>query len=252
MTERDDPIREEILGQEVAFYVGKRGEDAPKLPAGKLCNARKTKTLDQIRELDKYDVAMIEPDVEELSGNDTIFVGYCNHWAGHKLEGYPDEYDGPKRCWIHHAPGNDLGERSHVRHNLTSDPKKYHDSLDQAERDFVLDVSATIEDRLREKRGDIDLLDRVMARRIATRIHIASEAADYISDSSIVQQRFEDGDAYDEENPLLGNLRRYDASIIDDLRKLGVIDDPGSEAADALGVIAQWSESAKKRDENSR
>lgn len=139
------------------------------------------------------------------------------------------------------GPANGNAEK----HALTADPKKYHERQEPAEKDWIRDVSATIEDRIRRVRGDVDPLDRVLARRIAIKLHIAAKASEYVDETGIVQEVFVEDGGYTKEIPngIVSELRQYDREILNELRKLGLVDDPDSQQADATrGLISILSE----------
>lgn len=214
-----DPIRDDFLLHEVDWYKDRVLDDAPKLPANELCNARRT-----------YKV-----------GKSSLLKGYCNLTAGHGTE-----HLGEGRCKFHDAPksakegpkpkstGAPKGNQNASTHSLTADPSRYHENLPDEEREFVLDVSAAIEDRIRSNKGDVDYLDRVLARRVAIKLHIVASASEYISVNALTQTIFTEDGSYDADGPLVSELRQYDKTIISELKTLGLLDDPETRKADAM------------------
>lgn len=207
MSPKHDPLRDEMLDQPVAYYEYKEISEVPKLPAGKLCNARRTR--------------------------DGEFVGYCN-----KSSGWGTDDDGG-RCKLHGgaSPGAPEGNQNATTHGLTADPTKYHESLPPEEREFVLDVAASIEDRIRDLKGDVDYVDRVLARRVAIKLHIVANATDYVRSNGLTETVFTEDGSFDKESPLLPVLRQYDREIWNELRDLGLLDDPESKKA---GALSEW------------
>lgn len=205
-----DPIRDEMLDRSPAEYRGLPTDEVPKLPASKLCNARKT--------------------------SDGEFRSYCDQAAG-----WGTDNEGG-RCKYHGgaSPGAPEGNQNATTHGLTADPTKYHESLPPEEREYVLDVSAAIEDRIRAQKGDVDYVDRVLARRIAIKLHIVSNATDYVSTNGLTETVFTDDGSFDKESPLLPVLRQYDREIWNEMRDLGLLDDPESKKADALDEWRQY------------
>lgn len=131
------------------------------------------------------------------------------------------------------------------KHALKADPKKYHERQPDEEKEWIRDLSATIQDRIRQTRGNVDPLDRVLARRIAIKLHIAAKASEYVDETGIVQEVFVEEGGYTKEIPngIVQELRQYDREIVNELQKLGLIDDPQSQQADATqGLISILSE----------
>lgn len=103
------------------------------------------------------------------------------------------------------------------------------------EKEYVRDVAASIEDRIRRNTGDVDYLDRVMARRVAIELHIVSKATDYVENvSGLTETIFTEHGSHEKKAALLGEIRKRDKSIFKMLKELGVLDDPESQKADAL------------------
>ena len=148
-----------------------------------------------------------------------------------------------------HATGNDggapEGNGNAETHGLHADPHKYHERRDQEEKEWILDVSAAIEDRIRENRGDVDKLDRVLARRIAIKLHIASRATEHVDKEGLMQviEVEDNGATYEKEipNALLGELRQFDAETFRELKKL--VGFGGDDAGGMTLIKEMWIES---------
>lgn len=143
--------------------------------------------------------------------------------------------------------GAPLNNGNAEKHGLRADPKKYHARQSPEDKEWIHDLSATIEDRIRRVRGDVDPLDRVLARRIAIKLHIAAKASEYVDETGLVQEIFVEDGGYTKEIPngIVQELRQYDREIINELQKLGLIDDPDSQQAEAFeGIISILSEEA--------
>lgn len=194
-------LRVERLDKPETYYFGKSKDEVPQIPHGRFCN---------IREFD----------------DDGHFVGYCTESASTNLNGGER---GP--CKEHSKP---LGNGSKGKHNMNSDPLDYKKGLtDKGEQDFIRSARETILDRLRKKK-DPDFLDAIVAERIATRLHIAAKASEHVNEEGITETVFTEHGQHEKENPVLSELRRYDNSIVSDLKDLGVLDDPETQKADAL------------------
>lgn len=122
-----------------------------------------------------------------------------------------------------------------AKHNLTSDPLKYKERQPQTEEDWIRSVRESILDRMRHNGLEPDFLDQVLAERVASQLHIAIHATDYVDDEGLVQTVFVEDGGYEKDIPngLVKELRQYDDSIFKNLKKLGVLNDPDSQKADA-------------------
>lgn len=134
-------------------------------------------------------------------------------------------------------------------HALRADPKKYHMRQGDEEKEWIFELSEVIQDRIRRVRSDVDPLDRVLARRIAIKLHIAAKASEYVDETGIVQEVYVEDGGYLKEIPngIVKELRQYDSEIFHELKRLGLVDDPDSQQADALGALSIIAEEGKKR-----
>lgn len=169
----------------------------------------------------------------------------CGHPAGWGT----DNDTGP--CKFHGGASDGAPENNGnaEKHALSADPKKYHERQSDEDQAWIFELSETILDRIRRVRGDIDPLDRVLARRIAIKLHIAAKASEYVDETGIVQEVFVEDGGYTKEIPngIVQELRQYDREILNELKKLGLVDDPESSKAEAAeGLIAVLSEEANK------
>ena len=163
--------------------------------------------------------------------NRKLFAGYCD-----LSPGFGTDHTGEGRCKFHGGSGGAPESNQNAqKHALTADPNHYHESLPDEEKEFVLDAAAAIEDRIRRNKGDVDYLDRILCRRIAIRLHIVAQASDYTGNVvGLTQTIFTEDGAFDQKTPLVDEIRQYDNSIMQDLKNLGVLNDPDSKKADAL------------------
>ena len=176
------------------------------------------------------------------SENRKLFAGYCD-----LSPGFGTEHNGEGRCKFHGGAGQDSPDtgapesnQNASTHSLTADPHHYHESLSHEESEFVLDAAAAIEDRIRASSGNVDFLDRILARRIAIRLHIVAQASDYTGNVvGLTETIFTEDGAFDQKTPLVDEIRQYDNSIVQDLKKLGALNDPESQKADA---VSEWRE----------
>lgn len=203
------PVEEEQL-------IGEPLEEVPKIDPDQYCNSRSA---------------------ERNEKGESVFSGYYSLRAG-----WGTDHVGEGCCRLHGGVIVGAGAPEHnqnaQKHALSADPYHYHQSLDEEGKEFVRDVSATIEDRIRARSGDVDYMDRVLSRRVAIKLHIVSKASSYVENvSGLVQTISTEHSSYEEKAALLSEIRQYDKSIMQDLQKLGVLNDPESQKADAL---EQW------------
>lgn len=191
--------------------IGKESNLVPTADSGEYCNGKKTK---------KKDNGMI------------VFTGYCNAEAGKWTD-----HVGEGRCKYHGgcSTGAPEGNQNRTTHGIYANPHYYHQSLDAKGKEFVRDISASIEDRIRSNTGRVDYVDRALARRIAIKLHIVSKASDYVENhSGLVETITAKHSSRNTKAALLGEIRRYDDSIFSDLKRLGVLYDHETQKADAL------------------
>jgi hypothetical protein len=202
-------------------FIGEESHLVPKLDPGEYCNAKKTKDVDG-----------------EDGETRTIFEGYCQSEAGKGTD-----HLGEGRCKWHggSVPKGKNGAPAHnqnaAKTHTTSDPHHYHENLPPEEQEWIEDTSASILDRIRRIHGrEPDFLDRTLARSVAINFHILSKARDYSKDE-LVQVIVHEGGSHEEKGALVEEVRRFQNSIIQNLKQLGVLEDPETKKANALD---QW------------
>lgn len=208
LTDKPTPTRDAHVGENgEAELVGQPKGGVSKIPAGRLCNGKKT-------------------------DDDGNFGGYCNMWAGTGTE------EDAGRCKHHGGlAGPAEGNQNATTHALRADPKNYAGALDDDEATWVEEMSEVVLDRLREQKGDVDPLDRALAHRVVVKLHIVAHASEYVVSEGIVQEILTDEGQIVVENRVLDSLRRYDGEIVQELKTLGLLNDPDTKKADAL---AEW------------
>lgn len=146
--------------------------------------------------------------------------------------GWGTDHPGEGACKFHGGnAGAPANNQNATKHGLNADPHHYYQSLSLEEKEFIEKIATTIEDRVQEYTGEVDHMDRVLARRVAIKFHIVSKASDYIANESGLIQ---DWSNRKEAAPLLEEVRQYDDSIFQDLKKLGVLEDSESTQSDTL------------------
>lgn len=160
--------------------------------------------------------------------------------------GWGTDHPGEGACKLHGGnAGAPEGNQNAQTHALNADPWNYYESLDPEERDFIHETAATIEDRIRANTGDVDHLDRRLAKRIAIELHIVSKASDYVMNvSGLVDTITTEHGSHERKAALLGEIRKRDRAIVQMLKDIGVLDDPDSQKADALEQWRRWVDDA--------
>lgn len=193
-------------------YLGNEPDEVPRIEPDEQCNGKKVERDDESEE--------------------TVFAGYCNATAGKGTD-----HLGEGRCKYHGgaSTGAPKGNQNAQTHALNADPHHYFQSLPREQKEYVRDVAASIQDRIRARSGDVDYLDRVMTRRIAIELHIVSKASDYVENvSGLTETIFTEHGSHEKEAALLDEIRKRDKTIFRMLKEVGVLDDPESQKADAL------------------
>lgn len=223
-------------------YKGKEMHLIPKVPPGPnpgtnydACNARKTER--------------VEVDAPDESYR-TVFRGWCQAHAGSGTD-----HKGEGRCKWHGGATDDGGPPAHSqnrqKHALSADPHHYERNLSTAERGFIEDAQDSILGRVSKQKGEIDFLDRVLARRIAIELHIVSKASDYVeNESGLIQIITGEHGSQEEKAALLDDIRKRDKDIIGMLKSVGVLDDPESQKASALDSWREFVEGEEEEIDN--
>lgn len=212
--------------------IGRPSHEVPKVDPGEYCNAKKVEDKEN-------------PDDGSTL---TVFKGYCNNKAGFKTD-----HVGSGRCKYHGGtigqsnPGAPKHNQNAAKHSLDADPHHYAESLPPEEETFVEQAASTLLDRIAKNHGrDPDFMDEVLAQRVAIKLHMVAEASDYVSNvSGLIQVVQTEHGSHEEKAPLLEEIRRFDNSIIKNLKSLGVLDDPETQKADAVKEWRQYLESGQ-------
>lgn len=219
-------------------FIGEEVHLVPKLDPDDNCNARKTE-----------DTQGEETGSNKGRGTRTIFKGYCKNKAGKGTE-----HVGEGRCKFHGGSTVDSPDHGAPKHNqngaksqVDADPHHYAQSLPQDEKEFVEDTSHAILDRIRRQHGrEPDFIDRIISRRIAIRLHMVAAASDYTRDELVQVIQHEHG-SHEEPGALVQEIRRFDNSIISDLKDIGVLDDPQSQKADEMSKWREFIQSGSQQ-----
>lgn len=165
----------------------------------------------------------------------------------HREDGPPDTLGAPpgNTNALKNSGGAPIENDNAVRHELFSDRDAYYQRLDEDRKAWVYDLTHAILDRVRSTRGEVDLVDRELAKNVAIDLDKAATANEYISRQGLLQDIVVNGDDGPvvledaEEHTLLRELRLHNESIIKRLQRLGVLEDPLSQSADATRSLAE-------------
>lgn len=148
--------------------------------------------------------------------------------------------DGPPAG--HGAPPENANAASH---ELFTDRDIYYQRLDDDRQAWVYDMTHAILDRLRAVQGDADLVDHEIAKNIAIDMDKVATANAHISRQGLMQDIVIEVDGNHavrenaEQSPILKELRLHNESILSRLQRLGVLEDPLSQNADATQTVAE-------------
>lgn len=237
-------------------FIGMESHVVPGLDPGEDCYAKKTITLNfSDLSLGKVEDRLLEQikkkndweALKEQGDYRTFFKGYCRSKAGRQTE-----HEGEGRCKWHGGDTSKVDTAGAPKHNqngathgLNADPHHYFESLDPERKEFVRNVSAAIQDRIRQNVGEEpDYLDKVLIRRIAIKLDMVAKASNYVENvSGLIQVITTEHGSHEDKAPLLEEIRRFDDSIFKNLKDLGVMRDPESKKADALDSWRDFVES---------
>lgn len=193
--------------------IGEPAGEVPKLDPDEKCNARRA-----------------DPDGK--------FIGYCGNTAG-----LDTDHEGEGRCAEHGGSGGGVGptteagklkaSRNSATHNLTADPFKYHETVDDGEEaDFVVNVSHAIENRIDENTGEVDFLDEVLARQMAIQFHVVAKASNHFAEEGLFERIMTPDGQIEVENRMLEHIRQYNKTLVSNLEKIGAVEgsDPDFDA----------------------
>lgn len=109
---------------------------------------------------------------------------------------------------------------------LTRDSQE---KLDMLAHDFV--------ERFRSNKGVVDEIDREFARSLAVDMHIARESSRYIGKHGLTE---EVDDGKEKVNKLMYQHKQLKESIVNRMKKLGILRDPDTKKAEAMSKQKEW------------
>lgn len=177
--------------------------------------------------------------------------GYCKNRAGFRTN-----HVGEGRCYLHGGISVSHGTNYAEKHGLYADRQNYYDNRRPTEQQWIDSIVESILDDA--PFGPEAKYKLEMVRNVAIDMHKMKNANDYIDEKGVVHKDktvgyTDDGKPIkmDEENVLNIAYDRLDRATTRKLEKLGVLDDPESQKAEAQKNIAnELSELRKAREEN--
>ena len=166
-------------------------------------------------------------------------TGYCAHYAGFRT----DHDDG--RCYLHGGASKSVnkGNNHNEKHGLYAQRQNYYDNRSDSEQAWIDGIVESILDQA--PFGPDQFYKLQMVRDVAIDLHKMKNANDYIDEKGVVDRDktvgyTDDGKPIkmDEENAVNLAYDRLDRATTRKLEKLGVLDDPESQKADAQNTIA--------------
>lgn len=213
-----------MTGENEEEYLGQEFDRVPEVEPGQECNGKK---------------------FERTDDGERLFAGYCSLPAGW---GVVEGGEVGRRCKLHGgvpSGGAPANNQNATKHGLDADPHHYYQSLSPEEQQFIEQLATTIENRVQKNTGRVDHTDRILSRQVAIQLHISSKASNYVgNESGLVQDVQGRGEAA----PLLEEVRKYDDSIFQSLKKLGILDDAESAKADSVENWRQFIEGGSNSD----
>ena len=177
-------------------------------------------------------------------------VGYCANPSGFRTD-----HVGDGRCYLHGGISTNHGTNYAEKHGLYADRQNYYKNRNDREQEWIDGVVESILDDAPFDADDFYKLQ--MVRNVAIDMHKLKNANDYIDEKGVVHKDktvgyTDDGQPIkmDEENVLNIAYDRLDRATTRKLEKLGVMDDPESEKAEAQQNIASELSALRKEREN--
>ena len=140
-------------------------------------------------------------------------------------------------------------------HALFSDKDGYYHDLEDDEQEWVFDFTHTLLDRHRRVHGEEpDMFDKEALKNIAIDYHRIADANDWFRKNGLVNRDFEDSPDKTKQtikvNVWAKEIRQYNESIYRRMEKHGLLNDPESQKADAIGGLEVTIERTRVTEEN--
>lgn len=174
--------------------------------------------------------------------------GRCNAPAGNGKSGYCESYPvtGEEKCRMHlgkSADGSSHENNQNAQtHGLFADHDGYYHDLDDEAQGWVFDFTNDLLDRYRREHGRApDRFDKEALKNIAIDFHRVANANSWFSDAGLIhtETKVQDGIPTEEKkiNVWAGEIRQYNTSIYRRMKDHGLLNDPESQKADAVGEL---------------
>lgn len=168
--------------------------------------------------------------------------------ADHGKCGYHGGATPPKEENPDVGNGEQDGNQNSQTHALFASHDGYYQALADDEQDWVFDFTHTLLDRYRDAHGkEPDMFDREALKNIAIDFHRVAHANGWFSQQGLVHEEEIRSESFEKSetkiNVWAGEIRQYNESVYRRMQKHGLLDDPESQKAEALGdVKAAWIE----------
>jgi len=187
-----------------------------------------------------------EEPVEGKCNAETRDGGHCALKSGYKTD-----HVGEGRCKFHGGAGSGApkGNVNAQKHGIYTQRSNYYDNLPGEEKAWV---DALVESMMEDAPFDKENFQKFqMVREIAIDMHKKRQANDYTSDEGLIQEnivRDENGDPMmregelvteTDENPVNMAYDRLDRTMTSKMKKLGLLDDPESQKAEAGQSVSE-------------
>jgi hypothetical protein len=178
-------------------YLGNVSDEVPRIEPDEQCNGKK---------------------IEQDSSGRTIFSGYCNAKAGKGTH-----HVGQGRCKHHGgcSTGAPKGNQNAQTHAMHADPQHYFQSLPDEEKEYIRNVAASIHGRIQVTDDEGNHPDRVVARRIAIKLHTTGKASNHLKNLSEKTEINEK--SLQKQATLLNKIRKREESIFRALNEKGAM-----------------------------
>jgi hypothetical protein len=168
--------------------------------------------------------------------------GYCANKAGFRTS-----HVGDGKCYLHGGAAVEAnkGNTYNESHGLYTNRQPYYENRTDKERNWIDAVVESLLDDMPGGDADPSIAKLEMVRNIAIDMHKERRANEYIDEIGVVHKDktvgyTDDGRPMKEdvENPLNISYDRLSRNITRNMEKLGILDDPESQKADAQQNIA--------------
>ena len=168
--------------------------------------------------------------------------GYCAN-----ISGFRTDHKGEGRCYLHGGATTTQmkGNNNAETHGIYSNRQPYYENRTADEKNWIDAVVESLLDDMPGGDANPSMAKLEMVRNIAIDMHKERRANDYIDEVGVIHRDktvgyTDDGRPIkeDQENPLNIAYDRLSRNITRNMEKLGILDDPESQKADAQNNIA--------------